>query len=151
MPQNLKLGEVISHKRYFYRGVIVSIDDRYKAPDDWYQANQTQPNRNQPWCHILVDGSQQVTYVAQSNLEYDQLGSPVVHPMLNLFFYGHDENENKYLRNEIPWDPGKPPDAPLLLFLPTLNRLFLRSNKHPLNIAFLFVNSSPKQRHPLRS
>ena len=106
------MGDVIFHKKYFYRGVIVSIDDRCKAPDDWYQANQTQPNRNQPWCHVLVDGNQQVTYVAQSNLEYDQLGSTVVHPMLNLFFYGHDENENKYLRNEIPWDPGKPPDAP---------------------------------------
>ena len=91
------MGEVISHKRYAYRGVIVSIDPDCQAPDDWYKANQTQPNRNQPWYHILVDGSQQVTYVAQSNLEYDQLGSPVVHPMLNLFFYGHDENENKYL------------------------------------------------------
>jgi len=107
-----EIGEVISHKRYAYRGVIVSIDTDCQAPDDWYKANQTQPNRNQPWYHILVDGNQQVTYVAQSNLEYDQLGSPVVHPMLNLFFYGHDENENKYLRNEIPWDPGKPPDAP---------------------------------------
>ena len=106
-----EIGEVISHKRYAYRGVIVSIDPDCQAPDDWYKANQTQPNRNQPWYHILVDGSQQVTYVAQSNLEYDQLESPVVHPMLNLFFYGHDENENKYLRNEIPWDPGKPPDA----------------------------------------
>ena len=107
-----ELGEVIFYKRYGYRGVIVSIDSDCQAPDDWYQANQTQPNRNQPWYHVLVDGNQQVTYVAQSSIEYDQLGSPVVHPMLNLFFYGHDENENKYLRNEVPWDPGKPPDAP---------------------------------------
>ena len=105
-------GDVIFHKKYSYRGVIVSIDDRCQAPDDWYQANQTQPNRKQPWYHILVDGNQQVTYVAQSNLKYDKLGSPVVHPMLNLFFYGHVESENKYLRHEVPWDPGNPPDAP---------------------------------------
>lgn len=105
-------GEIIFHKKYGYRGVIVSFDTVCKAPDSWYQSNQTQPDRNQPWYHILVDGNQQVTYVAQSNLVYDQLNKPVVHPMLNLFFFGHDESENKYLRNTVPWDPGNPPDAP---------------------------------------
>ena len=105
-------GEIIFHKKYGYRGVIVSLDPVCKAPDSWYLSNQTQPDRNQPWYHILVDGNQQVTYVAQSNLVYDQLNKPVVHPMLNLFFFGHDESENKYLRNTVPWDPGNPPDAP---------------------------------------
>ena len=105
-------GEIIFHKKYGYRGVIVSFDLLCKAPDSWYQSNQTQPDRNQPWYHILVDGNQQVTYVAQSNLVYDQLNKPVVHPMLNLFFFGHDESENKYLRNTVPFDLGNPPDAP---------------------------------------
>ena len=92
--------------------MIVEFDLTCQAPDSWYQSNQTQPDRNQPWYHILVDGNQQVTYVAQSNLVYDQLNKPVVHPMLNLFFSGHDEEENKYIRNDVPWDPGNPPDAP---------------------------------------
>ena len=32
--------------------------------------------------------------------------------MLNLFFFGIDEENNRYLRNDVPFDPGKPPDAP---------------------------------------
>jgi heat shock protein HspQ len=103
-------GEVIEHKRYGYRGVIVEFDSTCQASEDWYQSNQTQPDRNQPWYHILVDGSQQVTYVAQSNLSYDSSGDPVVHGMINLFFSEYDQKNNKYTRNNTPWNPGKPPD-----------------------------------------
>lgn len=105
-------GEVVQHKRYGYRGVIVDFDSACKAPDDWHQSNQTRPDRKQPWYHVLVDGNQQVTYVAQSNLEYDQTNLPVVHGMINLFFSGYNQDENKYFRNEVPWSPGNPPDAP---------------------------------------
>ena len=109
---NFEPGEVVQHIRYGYRGVIVDFDSTCKAPDDWYQSNQTRPDKSQPWYHVLVDGNQQVTYVAQSNLEYDQTNLPVVHGMINLFFSGYNQDENKYLRNEVPWNPGNPPDAP---------------------------------------
>ena len=105
-------GDVILHKKYNYRGVIVAYDSTCQAPDQWYQKNQSQPNRNQPWYHVLVDGNQNVTYVAQSNLIHDQTGHPVVHGMLNLFFSCYNKQKNKYQRNDVPWNPGNPPDAP---------------------------------------
>ena len=105
-------GEVVHHRRYGYRGLVVDFDTTCQADDGWHKANQTQPDKNQPWYHVLVDGQQQVTYVAQSNLELDTTGAPIVHAMLNLFFSGHDESTNRYLRNEVPWNPGQPPDAP---------------------------------------
>lgn len=112
-PQNeFKIGEVTEHKNYDYRGLIVEIDENCQANDNWYQSNQTQPNKNQPWYHVLVDGNHNITYVAESNLKVDTLRKPVVHPMLNLFFYGIDEENNRYLRNKVPFDPGNPPDAP---------------------------------------
>jgi len=92
--------------------LIVEIDENCQANDNWYQSNQTQPSKNQPWYHVLVDGNHNITYVAESNLKFDTLRKPVVHPMLNLFFYGIDEENNHYLRNKVPFDPGKPPDAP---------------------------------------
>jgi heat shock protein HspQ len=104
-------GQVVQHIHYNYRGLIVSFDETCKAADDWYQSNQTQPDRNQAWYHILVDGGQHVTYVAESNIELDQTGKAVVHPLLNLFFFGMDEGNNRYLRNDVPFDPGTPPDA----------------------------------------
>ena len=105
-------GEIIQHLKYGYRGVIVEFDPTCQAPDDWYQSNQTQPNRVQPWYHVLVDGNQQVTYVAQSNLSYDSSSNPVVHGMINLFFSKYDQENNRYIRNDTPWNPGKPPEAP---------------------------------------
>ena len=85
--------------------MIVEFDLSCQAPDHWYLKNQTQPDRDQPWYHVLVDGSQQVTYVAESNLKHDQTGKPVVHGMLNLFFSGYDDVQNKYQRNDVPWNP----------------------------------------------
>ncbi len=108
----LKIGQVVAHLLYDYRGLIVASDESCQAPQSWYESNQTQPERRQPWHHVLVDGSHQVTYAAQSNLKPDLTGKPVVHPMLNLFFSGIDEENNRYLRNDVPWNPGEPPDAP---------------------------------------
>ena len=104
-------GQVVKHRRYKYRGLIVALDEICKATDEWNQSNQTKPDQKQAWYHILVDGTNHVTYAAESNLELDQTGKSVVHPLLNLFFFGIDEDNNKYLRNDVPFDPGKPPDA----------------------------------------
>ncbi len=106
-----EMGQVINHIRYDYRGIVVAFNETCQAADDWYQSNQTQPDRNQVWYYILVDGGQHVTYVAESNIKLDQSGKPVVHPLLNLFFFGIDEANKRYLRNSVPFDPGKPPDA----------------------------------------
>lgn len=106
-----KPGQIVAHLKYSYRGLVVESDEFCQADEIWYQSNQTQPEREQPWYHLLVDGNQHVTYVAQSNLELDLSGEPIVHPMLNLFFYGIDEENNQYLRNNIPFNPGSPPDA----------------------------------------
>ena len=64
-------GQVIQHTLYSYRGLIVELDKTCQAADDWYQSNQTQPERNQPWYHVLVDGNHNITYVAESNLRID--------------------------------------------------------------------------------
>ncbi len=98
-----KEGEIIHHKRYDYRGVIVGLDLYCEAENDWYQSNQTQPERNQPWYHVLVDGGDHTTYVAQSNLETDTSGEPVDHPLIEHFFRGFEKGS--YIRNNKPW-PG---------------------------------------------
>jgi heat shock protein HspQ len=81
------IGAVVQHKLYGYRGVIVAFDPDCAAGDKWYFANKTQPDREQPWYHVLVHESGGLsTYVAQSNLELDQTGAPVNHPRLATYF-----------------------------------------------------------------
>jgi len=111
-PHKFQTGDIITHKRYKYRGVIVHIDLSFQGDESWYLSNQTQTSKEQPWYFVLVDGNQQVTYVAEENLNHDYSGNSVVHPMLNLFFSGFNSELNQYIRNDVPWNPGQPPDAP---------------------------------------
>ena len=111
-PTRLQTGDIITHSKYGYRGVILHIDPTFQGNENWYLSNQTKPNKKQPWYFVLVDGNQQVTYVAESNLSLDQCEKQVDHPMINLFFSGYDDELKKYIRNEVPWNPGNPPETP---------------------------------------
>ena len=94
-------GQLVQHQRYGYRGVVVDLDLTCQADDDWYVANRTQPDRNQPWYHVLVHNSDQVTYAAQTSLEDDNSLEEVAHPLVPHFF--SDFSNGKYLRNDTPW------------------------------------------------
>ena len=96
-------GDVVRHRRYGYRAVVVSVDLTCKADDSWYQANLTQPNRKQPWYHVLVDGDGSVRYAAQTSLQADGTGLPIAHPLLPAFF--SEFEDGAYQRNDNPW-PG---------------------------------------------
>jgi len=96
-------GQLVRHKRYGYRGVVVSVDPVCRASDQWYESNQTQPPRSQPWYHVLVDGSANCTYAAQTSLEADDSGKPVRHPLVDVFFTA--QTPDGYARNDKPW-PG---------------------------------------------
>ena len=85
-----RIGDLIHHKRYGYRGVIFDFDPKCEADEDWYHGNQSQPPRDQPWYHVLVHGRTHTTYVAESNLEADSAGEPINHPLLDRIFQGFD-------------------------------------------------------------
>ncbi len=99
MGEGLQVGDVIHHRRYRYRGVIVERDAVCQADEAWYQGNQTQPDRHQPWYHVLVDGAEHTTYVAEENLEPDPSGAPVRHPMITLVFASFSAYGPKSLRS----------------------------------------------------
>lgn len=80
------VGQVIHHRRYGYRGVIVATDRQCEADKDWYEHNQTQPRLDQPWYHVLVHDAAHTTYVAQENIEPDPTDQPIRHPHINRFF-----------------------------------------------------------------
>lgn len=94
-------GQLVRHRRYGYRGVVVDYDLTCQADDEWYQSNQTQPERKQPWYHVLVDQSGTTTYPAQSSLQPDEDKQPITHPLLG-YFFSHFAN-GRYIRNSQPW------------------------------------------------
>ena len=98
---DFEVGQLVQHRRYGYRGVIVEVDLECRAPQDWYQKNQTQPDRRQPWYHVLVDGGTNTTYAAQTSLLADGNFEPIDNPLVSMFF--HNFEAGFYERNEVPW------------------------------------------------
>ena len=81
-----QIGQLVQHKRYSYRGVVAAKDDSCRADEDWYRRNRTQPDRKQPWYHVLVHGGTHTTYAAEENLLPDNGGEQVVHPLVSHIF-----------------------------------------------------------------
>jgi heat shock protein HspQ len=83
------IGQLIHHKRFGYRGVIVDVDPCFMLSEEWYETmTKSQPPRDQPWYHVLVHNSTQQTYVAQRNLEADDSAAPIEHPKKKKYFSG---------------------------------------------------------------
>lgn len=96
---NFSVGEIVHHKLFGYRGVIVDVDAKCEATDQWYeQVARSRPPKDKPWYHVLVDGSDHSTYVAQQNLEADGLLTPIHHPLVDEVFAGLENG--RYIRKD---------------------------------------------------
>ena len=81
------VGELVLHRLFNYRGVIVDVDPDFQGTEEWYQAvAKSRPPKDMPWYHVLVHESFHTTYVAERNLEHDEDPYPIKHPMVEQFF-----------------------------------------------------------------
>ena len=81
------VGDLIHHRLFDYRGVIVDVDPDFQGTDEWYQAvAKSRPPKDEPWYHVLVHAASHTTYVAERNLESDESTDPIAHPLLDRFF-----------------------------------------------------------------
>lgn len=86
------VGELIQHRLFDYRGVIIDVDPVFMLSDEWYeQVAQSRPPKDQPWYRVLVHDSQDETYVAERNLSHDPSIAPIIHPMVNEYFTAFED------------------------------------------------------------
>ncbi len=89
MQTNLRFhaGQIVTHRRFSYRGVIYLCDERFESTDEWYeQMAISRPPKDRPWYGVLVDNSLHTTYVAERNLLLSEDKSQVNHPDLGFYF-----------------------------------------------------------------
>ena len=81
------IGQVIHHKKFDYRGVIIDVDPVFSGTDEWYDTvAKSRPPKDKPWYHVIVEGSSTQTYVAERHLETDNSKRPVDHPLIEFIF-----------------------------------------------------------------
>ena len=90
------IGDLIHHRRFEYRGVVVDVDPCFQGSEAWYaQVARSCPPKDAPWYHVLPHDALHTTYVAERNLEPDPSGDPVQHPLLERFF--SDFRDGRYV------------------------------------------------------
>jgi len=81
------IGDLVQHKLFDYRGVVVDVDPCLMLSDEWYETvARSRPPKDQPWYRVLVHDSTHDTYVAERNLEPDTSVAPVRHPLIETCF-----------------------------------------------------------------
>ena len=100
-PANAKfaIGQVVTHQRFEYRGVVVDVDATYQGTEEWYhEVARSRPPRDAPWYHVLVHEADHATYVAERHLELDPDPEPIQHPLLDRYFDSYQEGRYQRTR-----------------------------------------------------
>ena len=88
------IGDVVRHRFYPFRGVIVDVDPEFANSEEWWQSipEDVRPRKDQPYYHLLAENEHTtyVAYVSEQNLVVDDSGEPCRHPQLDLIFEGRD-------------------------------------------------------------
>ena len=97
-----RIGEVVKHRFFPFRGVIFDVDPTFNNTEDWWQSipAHIRPRKDQPYYHLLAVGEQgpYVAYVSEQNLLVDDSGNPVEHPAVRELF-GTLKNGRYTLKN----------------------------------------------------
>ena len=92
------IGDVIEHRLFGYRGVVVDVDASFSLSDEWYEeVARILPPKDAPWYHVLVEDSDAPRYVAERNLRPDPTRQPIRNPALRTFF--DDFDDGRYVRS----------------------------------------------------
>jgi heat shock protein HspQ len=85
-----RIGDVVRHRIYPFRGVIYDVDPTFSNTEDWWEAipEDVRPARDQPFYHLLAENaeSEYVAYVSEQNLVPDDSPEPVRHPQVEEMF-----------------------------------------------------------------
>ena len=69
------IGEIVRHRLYPFRGVVIDVDPEFDNTDEWYESipAEVRPHKDQPFYHLLAENadSYYTAYVSQQNLVAD--------------------------------------------------------------------------------
>ena len=90
-----RVGQVVRHRFFPFRGVIFDVDPIFTNTEAWYRAipEEIRPTKDQPFYHLLAENAETeyVAYVSEQNLLPDESGEPVRHPQIRDLFGGFEK------------------------------------------------------------
>jgi len=85
-----KIGQVVRHRVYPFRGVVFDVDPTFANTEEWWESipAEVRPHKDQPFYHLLAENAETeyIAYVSEQNLLPDTSGEPVRHPQVSEIF-----------------------------------------------------------------
>jgi len=92
-----RIGQVVRHRFYPFRGVVFDVDPVFNNTEDWWLSipEEIRPSKDQPYYHLYAENAETeyVAYVSEQNLLADESGEPVRHPQIEEMFEGIENGE----------------------------------------------------------
>jgi heat shock protein HspQ len=77
-----KIGQVVKHRLFPFRGVVFDIDPEFNNTEEWYQSipAEVRPHKDQPFYHLFAENaeSEYIAYVSEQNLLPDTSGDSLL-------------------------------------------------------------------------
>ena len=100
-----RIGQVVKHRIFPFRGVIFDVDPEYNNTDEWWNSipAEIRPRKDQPFYHLLAENKETdyIAYVSEQNLLPDESGEPVRHPKIGELFGTLKKDKYEILRNYL--------------------------------------------------
>ncbi len=101
-----RVGQVVRHRLYPFRGIIFDIDPTFANTEEWWLAipADRRPKKDQPFYHLLAENAETeyIAYVSEQNLVPDVSGEPLRHPQVSEMFAQADDGSYRPLFLERP-------------------------------------------------
>jgi heat shock protein HspQ len=89
-----KIGQVVKHRVYPFRGVVFDIDPEFDNTEEWWESipADVRPRKDQPFYHLFAENaeSEYIAYVSEQNLLPDTSDEPLRHPQVSEAFVQDD-------------------------------------------------------------
>ena len=99
------IGQLVRHRTFPIRGVIVDVDAEFGHGDAWWTAmpEDERPDRDQPFYHVIAEGLEDdhSAYVSEQNLLEDRSGEPIRNPEADRHFAGFKDGRYRIRPREL--------------------------------------------------
>ena len=89
-----KIGQVVKHRLYPFRGVVFDIDPEFDNTEEWWESipANVRPRKDQPFYHLFAENAETeyIAYVSEQNLLPDTSNKPLRHPQVKEIFEQDD-------------------------------------------------------------
>jgi heat shock protein HspQ len=100
-----KIGQVVKHRIYPFRGVVFDIDPEFDNTEEWYQSipAEVRPRKDQPFYHLFAENAETeyIAYVSEQNLVPDTSEKPLRHPQVKEVFVRDDSGAYRPRQSQL--------------------------------------------------